>query len=266
MNNKVTIGRSKRSDIHIDQSWDTVSNDHAELMLEGDSLKFVDHSTNGTLINGQKVHNRAVEIFQGDRILLAGVYELNWNVINNYFPYRHRPTVARNVRGENYDSSRKTAIYQNDNGRNMQQSGRMTEQYNSENMNPRKPSLHDVHEQRENYGVANAYSQADIDKAIEKWNWGAFFCTWLWGVFHKIYWPLLIIVLAIIPYVGSVASLCLAVYLGYNGSRIAWENGGFHDFESFKRSQNNWAIGGFIWFVISLAYQIYMTNVVLTML
>ena len=109
-------------------------------------------------------------------------------------------------------------------------------------------------------------SQAEIDKAIAKWNWGAFFCTWLWGVFHKTYWPLLIVLVGCIPYVGLVASLCLAVYLGMNGSKIAWDKEVYKDFDSFKRAQRSWTIGGCVWFGVSLLATAYMVFFTLSML
>lgn len=267
MKNKITIGRDYHCDIRIDESWDTVSNEHADIKDQGGTLVFYDHSTNGTLINGQKVHNRNVEIYPGDEIRLAGVFELDWNVINRYFPNLQRPTVTRNIRGEEPSAGRKTVRFQNQESQGYSTAmGRKTEQFNPNR--PRqaeKPSM-GGYEVKENYGMANAYSQADIDKAIEKWNWGAFFCTWLWGVFHKTYWPLLILIVGCIPYVGQVASLCLAVYLGMNGSKIAWNKEVYKDFDSFKRAQRNWTIGGCIWFGLNLLISAYIVFFTLSML
>ena len=96
--NSITIGRDSRNDIRIDERWDTVSNEHADIELRGDRLIFTDHSSNGTIINGQKIHHDHVGIYPNDKILLAGVYELDWNVINRYFPNLHRPTVTSNRR------------------------------------------------------------------------------------------------------------------------------------------------------------------------
>lgn len=264
MKDIITIGRDYRCDVRIDQSWDTVSNEHADIKYQGGTLVFYDHSSNGTLINGQKVHNRNVEIYPGDEIRLAGVFELEWNVINRYFPNLHRPTVTRNIRGEEPFTGRRTIPYQNREQQGYSaNSGRITGPFR---VNPPKREEVPVreYEHKENYGVANAYSQADIDKAIEKWNWGAFFCTWLWGLFHKTYWPLLVIILNFIPYIGQVASLCLAVYLGMNGSKIAWNKGVYKDFESFKHAQRNWTIGGCVWFVVGLLSSFFILFVTLS--
>lgn len=267
MKDMITIGRDYRCDVRIDQSWDTVSNEHAEIKNQGGTLVFYDHSSNGTLINGQKVHNRNVEIYPGDEIRLAGVFELEWNVINRYFPNLHRPTVARNIRGEEPSTGRKTVRYQNQEPQgHSSNTGRKTEHFDPQRSMAKEKPVMRGYEPKENYGIANAYSQADIDKAIAKWNWGAFFCTWLWAVFHKTYWPLLIIIIGCVPYAGQVASLCLAVYLGMNGSKIAWDKEVYRDFESFKRAQRNWAIGGCVWFGVSLVASAYMVFFTLSML
>lgn len=246
-NNRISIGRDPRSDIRIDERWDTVSNNHAEIERNADTLIYYDHSTNGTIINGQIVHNTHVEIYSGDKISLAGAFELDWFVINKFFPNTHRPTVTINTRGGDQVSGKKTVKYE----------GEISPRYNV-SKNPAIPSS--------DFGHAKAYSQADIDAEIEKWNWGAFFCSWLWGIFHKIYWPLLIILLSFIPYLGLVCVLCLDVYLGIRGSRIAWECGKYKDFDSYKNAQHEWAIGGLIWFALSACAIAFLTYSVMSAL
>lgn len=267
--NRITIGRDSRCDVHIDERWDTVSNQHADIERQGDMLLFYDHSSNGTVINGQKIHNTTVSIYPGDKILLAGVFELTWEVINRYFPYHNRPTVTRNIHGENSaESGRKTVQWNtrpSDEDRYRRaDSGRKTEPFNYEVNPPQRPAS--SQNRSDSYGQANAYSQADIDKALEKWNWGAFFCSWLWAVVHKIYWPLLILVVGCIPYIGQVCSLCLCVYLGLKGSKLGWESGIYKDFESYERIQRKWAIGGLIWFILSVIVSAYGVFVTLSML
>lgn len=247
--NRITIGRASSCDVHINEQWDTVSNEHADIERQGDSLVFYDHSSNGTVINGQRIRNTNVRIYPGDKILLAGVFELGWDVINRYFPSTRRPTVTQNIHEE---TGRKTVRFA-PGDLNGQRSGRQTEQFDRRPANNYHISVWNTPPAQRNdmYGQANAYSQADIDKALEKWNWGAFFCTWLWAVCHKIYWPLLILIVGLVPYIGQVCSLCLCVYLGFNGSRMAWESGRYKDFESYVKAQRNWAFGGLVWFVLS---------------
>lgn len=266
MNRKITIGRAPGNDIRIEERWDTVSNEHAEIEAIGDNLLFYDHSSNGTSINGQKIHNTNVQIYPGDEILLAGVYKLDWEILERFFPTSRRPTVTKNIHGEVGRSTvQKNVHTETDNGN--RQNGRKTEAFDYNRGNHGYNSGYQKSQGREdNYGQANTYSQAEIDKALEKWNWGAFFCTWLWGVFHRMYWPLLILVVAYIPYIGQVCSLCLCVYMGLKGSRIAWDSGKYKDFESYKRAQRNWAIGGVVWFIISLSALAYLVYITLSML
>lgn len=80
------------------------------------------------------------------------------------------------------------------------------------------------------------------------------------------YWPLAILIIGGIPYVGQVCSLCLSVYLGLKGSRIAWESGKYKDFEAYKKAQHNWAVGGVIWFLISLVSSAYLVYTTLSIL
>lgn len=267
MNEKITIGRADDNNIIVPESYDTVSNHHGEISRQGDVLVFHDYSSNGTIINGQNVHNTSVSIYPGDMIVVAGIYELGWNVINQYFPNSNRPTVIHNIRGDAPTAGRKTVQLNSDNDRNV---GRKTEQFNIDNP-PRRNTGDSPRIQSErptpaaqNYGQENTYSQAEIDRTIEKWNWGAFFCTWLWGVFHKMYWPLAIIIISGIPYIGQVCSLCLCVYMGLKGSRIAWNSGKYSDFDAYKKAQRNWAIGGLVWFLLSVAASAYLVYNVLS--
>lgn len=257
---RITIGRDSSNDVHIDEQWDTVSNRHGEISYENGKLTFIDHSSNGTVINGQKIHNTSVGIYPGDSIRLANAFDLEWSVINRFFPELHRPTVTRNVRGENLSTGRRTVQMNVDNS----SSGRMTERFNnnSQQQNP----VYGYAIKEDNYGRPNEFSQSEIDKEIEKWNWGAFFCSWLWSAFNGIYWPLFIILIAGIPYIGQVCSLCLCVYLGLNGSKMAWRTGKFKNFEHFTNIQKKWAIGGIIWFALNILGYIYLLNYSLTLL
>ncbi|MDE5998251.1 MAG: FHA domain-containing protein, partial [Muribaculaceae bacterium] len=91
--NKITIGRDPKNDIRIDDHWDTVSNRHGEISYSNGQLTFTDHSSNGTVINGQKIQNTAVGIYRGDSIRLANAFNLEWSVIERFFPEMNRPTV-----------------------------------------------------------------------------------------------------------------------------------------------------------------------------
>lgn len=133
-----------------------------------------------------------------------------------------------------------------------------------------RPHVHDDRPRRQsyndNFGVENTWSQSDIDKEIEKWNWGAFFCSWIWAAFHNTYWPAFIILVSFVPYVGQVCSLALCVYLGVNGSKIAWRSGKYRNFDSFKSAQKNWAIGGLIFFAACILFEIFVVSIALSLI
>ena len=262
--NTITIGRDPQSDIVIDERWDTVSNCHADIAMREGNLIFYDHSSNGTVINKQKIHNTNVGIYPGDKIMLAGVYELSWDVINRYFPQSQRPTVTRNIRAESESAGRKTV--QRDNFHKDSYSSRSTEPIAPQAHGLFSPKAESSLDKVDSFGVENKYSQAEIDKEIDKWNWGAFFCSWIWAVYHKIYWPLAILIIGIIPYLGQVAALALSVYLGVTGSAKAWSSGRYSDFESFKSAQKKWAIIGLILFILGIIAEAFLVYNSLTLL
>lgn len=79
------------------------------------------------------------------------------------------------------------------------------------------------------------------EEELQKWNWGAFFFGCIWGICNGIYWPLILIFTSFIPYVGWVISLCAGVYLGINGTKLAWEAKLWNSWDSFARIQKKWA-------------------------
>lgn len=64
--------------------------------------------------------------------------------------------------------------------------------------------------------------QIEYPPIVDKWNWGAFSLSWLWGIFNGLYWPLIIIAFNFIPYIGFIISLCICFLLGNRGNEIAW--------------------------------------------
>ena len=258
MGEQITIGRSSKNTIRVEERWDTVSNLHANIARQGDKLVYYDHSSNGTEINGKEIHNDNIVIHEGDKILLAGVYKLDWEVINKYFPKRQEEkenyTNQQERKKFGRDTLNQTYAYEEAEEREKSQrlNRRNTNQYHfNSNRYENKTEFEVSHS--DNFGQANTYSQAEIDKALERWNWGAFFCTWFWAAFHRTYWPILILLVVWIPYLGQACSLCLCVYLGLKGSKIAWKCDKYEDFESFVSAQRKWAIGGCIWFILSIA-------------
>ncbi len=74
------IGRYPEADIVLQLSY--CSRDHAKLTVT-DSGKILlhDSSSNGTTVNGKKIHQETIALNYGDEILFAGVEKLDWSTI-----------------------------------------------------------------------------------------------------------------------------------------------------------------------------------------
>lgn len=75
-----SIGRAPGNDIFFPNS--NVSGQHADLIDQGNGYyTLVDHSMNGTYVNGQFVHNSSITVSRGAVIIFAGSAQLNWDMI-----------------------------------------------------------------------------------------------------------------------------------------------------------------------------------------
>jgi len=72
-----------------------------------------------------------------------------------------------------------------------------------------------------------------IPPALNRWNWGAFFLNWIWGLGNSTYIALLMFV----PFVNIV----MVFVLGAKGSQWAWKNRIWADEAHFVKTQRNWA-------------------------
>ena len=82
---KITIGRNADNDIVIlDQS---VSGYHADLdILDSGEMMFTDHSTNGTMVNGNHLHNDYCRVFGTDDIIFPGQHKFDWTKVDVTVP------------------------------------------------------------------------------------------------------------------------------------------------------------------------------------
>ena len=81
---KFTIGRNPNNTIVINHP--AVSGYHADLIAVDNAngftqYTFVDHSTNGTFINGQFLRNASCFVVYNDSITLAGVVQFDWSAL-----------------------------------------------------------------------------------------------------------------------------------------------------------------------------------------
>lgn len=240
MDNKVIIGRAPECDVVVDQAFSRVSNEHATLEIQDGQLIFKDHSSNGTMINGRLIHHSSIAIQNGDKIMLADTYEITWPTILRLFPSLQRRT-------ERFDGSQ------------IESGERRTEMFNHANAflsetGPTEQMRQHTVSENATIGQLNDYTQSEVDEHLDKFNFGAFLSTWVWALCNHIYWPLLIIPISLIPYIGQIASLFLCSYLGIKGSRMAW-NTSCLPFGKFVSSQKKWVGVGIFLFLIFTGIQ-----------
>ena len=112
--------------------------------------------------------------------------------------------------------------------------------------------IHDDYIMQEQLTSHSRLSQMDYPPIVGKWNWGAFGLSWLWGLFNGLYWPLMVIALNFIPYIGFVLSLCICFILGKWGNGIAWKiakRKGI-SINGFIDNQKKWNLAGVIFLSI----------------
>lgn len=98
--------------------------------------------------------------------------------------------------------------------------------------------------------VSGLGKESIVPQEIQKWNWGAFFLNWIWGIGNSTYIALLMFV----PFVNFI----LPFVLGAKGSKWAWQKRTWRDIEHFKRTQKKWAISGLVFWVVVLPAFIFM--------
>jgi hypothetical protein len=77
---------------------------------------------------------------------------------------------------------------------------------------------------------------AAVPLEIDRWNWGAFLLSWIWGVCNNTFIALLMFV----PFVNMV----MPFVLGARGSAWAWRNKRWASVEAFQATQRKWAWWG----------------------
>ena len=103
--------------------------------------------------------------------------------------------------------------------------------------------------EEENY---NSFSY-ELPYELQRFNWGAFFFTWIWGLFNNSYLTLLYFIVLIFyrfPILSSIISLIFWIWFGICGNRWAWENKRWKSIKHFNDVQRTWATAGTILFGI----------------
>ena len=77
---------------------------------------------------------------------------------------------------------------------------------------------------------------SQLPPELRGWNWGAFLLTWIWGIGHNV-WIALVALGGLIPYVGWVINIVMAIVLGVRGNEWAWQKKKWDSSESFRKTQ-----------------------------
>lgn len=103
--------------------------------------------------------------------------------------------------------------------------------------------------------IINNSGQGDVPvvKVVtDKFNWGAFFFNWIWGICYKKWIMLLIIPAYVIPFVGALIGLGLQIWFGINGNKWAWQSKRYRSIQEFHEIHKKWAIAGIILIAINI--------------
>ena len=87
-------------------------------------------------------------------------------------------------------------------------------------------------------------ASAIVPPEVDKWNWGAFLLTWIWGLGNKTYIALLMFV----PFVN----MAMIFLLGAKGSAWAWRNKKWDSVEQFKATQRKWVKAALLVYVLMI--------------
>ena len=96
--------------------------------------------------------------------------------------------------------------------------------------------------------IINNSGQGDVPivKVVtDKFNWGAFFFTWIWGIHYKKWITLLIFPAILIPPIA----LILQIWFGIAGNKWAWQSTRYKSIQEFHNIQKKWATVG-VWLII----------------
>lgn len=91
-------------------------------------------------------------------------------------------------------------------------------------------------------------NQPIIKLVSDKFNWGAFFLSWVWGLNYGKNVTLLMIPAFFIPPVG----LLLSIWFGIKGNTWAWQHTRYKGIQEFHKIQKRWAFAGTSVFILSI--------------
>jgi hypothetical protein len=81
-------------------------------------------------------------------------------------------------------------------------------------------------------------ARSTLPALADRWNWGAFFLGWIWGLGNRSY-------LAFLVWVPPL-SFFMPFVLGAKGNEWAWRNKRWDSLEHFRRVQRKWSVAGLL--------------------
>ena len=95
-----------------------------------------------------------------------------------------------------------------------------------------------------------------LDIVADRFNWGAFFFSWIWGLFNKTYIPFILFIIPLLVFIPiiniftGIIQLGLCIWFGINGNKWAWQNKRWNSIEHFHAVQKKWAIASILYLVV----------------
>lgn len=226
--NILTIGRNTNNTIVVPSSYSTVSGSHATIYIDNGEYVYEDHSSNGSYINGVKLHHEKITISPNDVILLSSQYRLDNNM------------VFQEVKGTRMEY--------------LSPRGRSTERFSRGDYPPLvQPPVYGP-TSPDNRGTDKPDHPSDNVSGfasnepsnLHSFNFGAFIFGWIWGICNGVYIALLTLIPAI--------NLIMSIVLGVKGNEWAWEKQkSTVTPQSFVQNQKRWSKAALIIIAISFA-------------
>ncbi len=113
--------------------------------------------------------------------------------------------------------------------------------------------------------VSGLGATSQLPPELRGWNWGAFLLTWIWGIGNNV-WIALIALAGLIPYVGWVIRIVMAIVLGVHGNEWAWQKKRWDSIEHFRKTQRTWIKWGVGMLVLQLLLMISIAVLVISLI
>ena len=161
----IKIGRNPGNDIIFQDQ--TVSGTHADIYIHDNGLvQIVDHSSNGTYVDQTYIHGATMDLVGTEMLTFPGQNCVSVSQLLAHFG------VQQHVTQQSYQSA--------------------PQQPMAQPMAQPQPANVNVNVSLGAKG--HHYAEQGLPKCYNRWCWGGFYFGWLWGVFNRVYWPLIVFI------------------------------------------------------------------------